>query len=156
MTTPNYSLLSPNKFKVNINLFPDISFWSQRIILPTITLGQNRMSIPHTVDWFTPGDKLEYDDLIISLIADEDLVAYRKVKDWQEEIISSESPKDRFSDLSIFLLTNNSNKNITFKFKNTYPYLISTLMLDTSQAEDQPMTVDINFKHSHFEILPEL
>lgn len=150
----NFSQLSPNKFKVAISLFPDTSFWTQRVVLPTINLGVNRMATNKSIIWWNPGDTLEYDDLIISFAVDEDMVAYRILKQWQEDMVNFEIPKKRFSDLQIILLTNNSNKNLSFKFKDTFPYLISGVMMDTSQAEDTPLTVDVNFKMSHFEIDP--
>ena len=155
-TIDNFSQLSPNKFKVVINLFPDTSFWAQRVVLPTITLGQNLVPTNKSIRWTTPGDTLEYDDLIISFIVDEDMIGYRKIKKWQEDTVNRERPDERFSDMQILLLTNNSNKNLSFKFKNTYPYLISTVLMDTTQAEDQPLTVDVNFKHSHFDIDPPI
>lgn len=152
----NFSQLSPNKFKVAISLFPQTTFWAQRIVLPTITQGANRMGTNKSIVWWDPGDTLEYDDLIVSFMVDEDMLGYRILKKWQEDMVNGEIPEKRFSDLQIILLTNNSNKNLSFKFRNTWPYLITGIMLDTGQAEDAPLTIDVNFKISNFDIDPQV
>jgi hypothetical protein len=151
-TVDNFNPLSPNKFLVVINRFKPLSFFAQEIVLPSVILGQNRMPTNRSITYSTPGDTVEYDDLMISFIVDEDLVAYKQLKDWEEEMAGTEIPEERFSDLSILLLTNNSNKNHTFKFYNTWPHTIGNIGLSVAQAEDAPVTVDVTFKHSKFEI----
>lgn len=153
-TIPTFSALSPNKFQVVIQLFPDVSFWAQRVTLPSITLGQNTMPTNKYIRWSTPGDTIEYDDLIVTIMIDEGMTGYRKLKKWQEEMTQIEIPKKRFSDLSILVLTNNSTPNLEFQFKDTYPVSMSGLILDAAQDENTPFTCDIAFKHSHFAIIP--
>jgi len=152
----NFSALSPNRFRVVINLFPQLSFFAQKVVLPGITMGQNTMPTNKNLQWSTPGDTLHYDDLVISFMIDEDMIAYRILKKWQEEMTLEELPGRRFSDLSIMVMTNNSTNNLEYRFMDTYPVLMSGLLLDTAQDENVPFTVDVSFKHSHFEIRPEI
>ena len=152
----NFSSLSPNKFKVVIALFPQLSFFSQKVMLPSIRMGQNAMGTNQYIKWSTPGDTITYDDLVVSFMVDEDMIAYRILKKWQEEMTREEMPKKRFSDLSIMVLTNNSTSNLEYRFLNTYPVEIGGLLLDTAQDENVPFSVDVVFKHSNFEIRPDI
>ena len=155
-TIDNFSQLSPNKFKVVIGLFPDTAFWAQKVTLPAINLGQNVLGTNTFLKWTTPGDTLSFDDLVISFIMDEDIVAYRKLKQWQLDMVGRELPNYRFSDLQIMLLTNNSNKNHSFKFSNTWPSTVGSFTMDTTVGEDQPITVEVSFKHTSFDIDPPI
>lgn len=147
----NFSLLSPNKFMVVINRFPDISFWAQAVTLPTITVTNNRLGTNKQYVMKTPGDTMEYDDLIIRFLVDEDLKGYKALKQWQEDMTGSEIPEARFSDMQIHLLTNNSNINHIFKFQDAWPTMIGSLFLDTTQGEDA-ITSDVNLSYTTFTI----
>lgn len=147
----NFSLLSPNKFRVVLSIFPDIAFWAQAVTLPTITITNNRVGTNKQYVMKTPGDTVEYDDLIIRFLIDEDIKGYKILKQWQEDMAGSEIPNKRFSDLQIQLLTNNSNINHTFKFKDTWPTMLGSVFLDTTQGEDA-LTSDVNFAYSTFTI----
>lgn len=152
----NLSTLSPNKFTIVINKFKPLAFFAQSIIIPSSSIGQNRMPTNRSKVWSTPGDTIEYDDLVIGFILDEDLKAYQQIKAWMEAIVNDPDPKDRFSDITIYLLTNNSTKNFTFTFKDTYPFTLGTIAMDTTQGEDQALTLDVTFKHTTFDIAPTL
>lgn len=147
-------LLSANKFFVVINRFPKINFYTQRIPIPNVTLGSSIYYTNQDVDIKVPGDKIEYDDLILSLLMDENLSGYIEIYDWLRACANSELEEkdDLYSTLSIIFLTNNSQKNITFKFHNCFPYAIGGSGIDVSESEDQPLTMDVIFKYSHFTI----
>lgn len=147
----NTSLLSPNKFIITINKFPDIAFWAQSVTLPTVTITNNRLGTNKQYVMKTPGDTMEYDDLIIRFLVDEDLKGYKVIKQWQEEMTGSEIPEERFSDLTVSILTNNSNINHILKFKDSWPVLLGSLFLDVTQGEDAVST-DVTFSYSTFTI----
>lgn len=145
-------LLSPNKFKIVIGRFPKVDFFTQRVPLPTITLGRTIKTTNREVDIKYPGDKLEYEDLIVSILIDEGLEGYEEIHKWMNEAALAEDDNDFFSDMSILVLTNNSNKNKTFTFHNCFPQTIGNILFDTTATEDQPLSVDVIFNFSHFTI----
>lgn len=143
-------LLSTNRFRVVIGRFPSVNYFTQRVPIPSIVLGQTRQftNAPEDIKW--PGDKIEYDDLLISFIIDENLAGMVEIIAWIQQAGSSEMGADVFSDITIVTLTNNSNANKTFTFHNAWPQTVSSFTLDTTQNEDQPLTADVIFKFSHF------
>lgn len=157
---PNLSLFSPNKFRVVIQRFPGVNFFAQKLTLPTVTLGQTKISTNEYVDFYTPGDKVQYEDLTIEFVLDEDLVSYIQLKEWmvdaaRKELYKKNEKNDfRFSDMQIIALTNNSNKNKAIQFYNTFPYSITPIPIDTRLSEEA-ITVSVVFKYSEFNILTE-
>ena len=150
-----FSLLNPNKFKVVINLFQDTAFWAQSVEIPSITMGANKMNTSTSLKWWVPGDTIEYDDLHIEFMVDRDLLAYRILKQWQENCVNSQQPSAALlSDMQIVFLTNNSNANISFSFKNAFPQLLSGIKMGTKETADAPLTVDVTFKFTNFVLSP--
>lgn len=150
----NTDLLSPNRFQVVIAKYPNVTYFAQRVPIPSVNLGTTHQFTNQEVDIKLPGDKIEYDDLLISFIIDEDVASFAEILRWIQDAAGSElSPQDLMTDLSIVILTNNSNKNKTFKFYNAFPYSISNIMLDVTVSEDQPLTADVMFKYTHFTIV---
>lgn len=154
MDIPNLSALSPNKFKVIISLFPEVEFFAQKVELPGSNIEANTMSTNSNLKWKQPGDTLEFDPLKISFLVDEDMLGYRKILEWQKEITTTENKKSRFSDISIMILTNNSNKNLEVKCYNTFPMSIDGPIFGTDMDEDTPIQAVVSFALTDFEIVP--
>jgi hypothetical protein len=150
-----FSLLNPNKFKVVINLFRDTAFWAQGVNMPGIVMGANKMSTSRSIDFWTPGDKIEYEDLHISLMVDRDMLAVRLLKEWQENIVNSQVKRQElYSDMTVVLLDNNLNENLLLKFTNTFPYSLSGIKMGAEETPDAPLTIDVVFKFMNYTINP--
>lgn len=143
--------LSVNKYKILIHKYPNVEFFAQRIPIPTVTLGSTIQFTNREHDIKIPGDKVEYEDLIVSFIVDENMDTFKEILDWLQMAAADELAHDEiFSDISIISLTNNSNANKIFKFYNAWPQTITNILLDVTTTEDQPPTVDVIFKYTHF------
>ena len=147
----NFNLQSPNKFKIVIDRFPGVNFFAQRINIPDVTIGTSPVFTNRVVDYTVVGDKIVFGDVIISFLLDEDLKAYKEILGWIYKAGDSEL-NIPFCDMKVIGLTNNSNSNTTFKFYNAFPYTIGNILLDTTISEDSPLSIDITFKFSHFQI----
>lgn len=150
--TNNRNLLSPNKFRIVVDRFPNVQLFTQRLPIPTATLGSTTQYTNQEADIKVPGDKVEYEDLIISIIIDEDFEGPKEVIKWMQECAASGDHKQFYSMITIYTLTNNLNKNVVFKFHNSFPQVVSNTLLDATASEDQPLTLDVIFKYSHFTI----
>ena len=151
--TTNKNLLSPNKFRVIISKFPNLEIFAQACVIPGINLGIVPQYTNEKYDLWIPGDKLTFDDLIISCIIDEDLTAYNQLKTWAYDISISENKRQQYSDIDCIVGTNNSNPNKIFRFYNSFPYLIPSFAMDTRTTEDDVLSLDILFKISNFDLL---
>jgi len=145
----NYNNLSPNKFKIVIDRFPGVNFFAQRVMVPDVSIGQTPIHTNRAVDYNVVGDKIVFADLIVSFLIDEDLKSYGEILNWIYKAGDSELDAP-FCDLKIIALTNNSNSNRQFKFCNAFPHTLGSVLFDSTVSEDQPLSMDVMFKFSHF------
>jgi len=71
----------PTKFKFSIIKLPKVEYFCTAANVPGITLGQASQPTP-LKDIPIPGDKLDYDNLTISFLVDENLENYREIHGW--------------------------------------------------------------------------
>ena len=72
---------SPTQFKFSIVQLPKVEFFTTACNLPSITLADAIFPTPFT-DVPVQGDKLTFDNLIISFIVDESLENYIQLQKW--------------------------------------------------------------------------
>jgi len=150
--TLNY--LSPNKIKVIIGKFPDIQITAQKTNIPGITLNPVKTPVNSSHDAWFPGDKIEYEDLIVTFIVDTKLAGYKAVRSWMNEITGQDGKRpEYFSDITVEILNNHFGINQTIQYKYCMPYQITGAVMDTSISEETPITFDCVFKFSDMNII---
>ena len=105
MTTTNIQTRQPSKmdyaspvqFRFKCSKLPEVEFFCQTANIPGISLG-NADFKTSLKDIPMPGDKIEFADLAISFLVDENLNNYKEIHDW---IIGLGAPQShtQFSDL---------------------------------------------------------
>jgi hypothetical protein len=170
MSTSNF--LSPVEFKLVINRLPNTEFYVQQINVPGINSGAAERSTPFK-NIYTPGDKLIFDDLNVTLVADENLASFRECWDWLHAVTRAEGfegyaglnapvvggvtsvtsdGKGSMSDASLIILDSNKNSNIQISFTDVFPISIGPIQLNTSDTDVTPPTFDVTFKYSGYSI----
>ena len=89
MTTTNannrqptkFDYAEPTKFRFGVIKLPKVEFFCTAANIPGISLGQANQPTP-LKDIPIPGDKLDYDNLNISFLVDENLENYREIHGW--------------------------------------------------------------------------
>ena len=72
---------SPTQFRFSIIKLPKVEYFCTAANIPGIALGQANQPTP-LKDIPIPGDKLDYDNLNISFLVDENLENYREIHGW--------------------------------------------------------------------------
>ncbi len=167
--TSNTNFLSPIEFKFVIDRLPNVEFFVKSANVPGISSGSTVVSSPFkNID--EPGDRLSYDELTVSIICDENMVAFKEISDW---LVALTFPKDFTqysalnpntvgtltnttsnvqSDASLIVLNSNKNANVTIKFSDMFPTAVGSIQLDTSGTDLTPPTFDITFKYNSYTI----
>lgn len=162
MTTPaNKSFLSNNKFDFTIQRLSNLVFFVQSVNLPSITLTQSNIPTPFT-QVNIPGNQLEYGDLSLTLIMDEDFQAWFELYNWMNALGNPNSYDKRgsltetpgrinsvTSDAALIVKTNANNPNIIIDFKDIFPTSISDLTFATTESQDF-LTVSISFGYTSY------
>ena len=166
----NRNFLSPAGFNFTITKTPKVSFFCSSASIPEITFNTNTQPT-YLKDIDIPGEKLEYQDLMVRFLVDEDLKNYMAIHNWMTGIGYPESLGDfktettaddgsrdmnqQFSDGSLSILNSNYRTNAIVKFKDLFPTSLTSLEFDTSVTDIQYFTAQANFKYLVYNIVAE-
>lgn len=151
--------LSPIECKFVLTRLPNVEFFVQGINIPGTSSGVTEFPTPFKI-LYEPGDKITYDDLVVTVICDENLASYKEIQDWLVAQTYPESfdrykpltPRNVKSDATLIVLDSNKNSNISFNFKDVFPTSISGIQLSTVGTDVTPPTFDITFKYGSYKI----
>lgn len=160
MTQEIYSnnLLQINGFTFSLDRIPQTTFRVTSCDLPEITVPAPESQSGRAMQYF-PGTSNEFEPLNIEFLVDEDLKNYKEMYRWitQQRYTNKEFiPKDKeeflVSDGTLLTMTNSSNPNITFYFKDLFPISLGSLHFDTSIDQPTAVTCTATFRYSYFEV----
>jgi hypothetical protein len=168
----NRNFLSPTGFKFVLDRSPKVAFFCNQANIPDIDLAVAVQStrlgrkIPH------PGDELNFGDLTLRFMIDEDLSNYMEIQNWmrglgypnnlgqlydlQNEYFgdSREDSKlvNTFSDATLLILNSSQISSLQVRFKDIFPYSLSTLSFDATQTDTEYFTAEVSFKYTIYTI----
>jgi len=164
----NRDFLSPVGFKFTLAKEPKVAFYCNSARIPEINLTLTQQP-SYLKDIDVPGGKVQYGDLSLRFLVDENLVNYMAIHNWiiglgfpestkqYKDFITDENgikdPLKAFSDGSLSILDSNFNTNIVVKFKDLFPISLSPLDFDSTQTDVQYFTADVIFKYTIYNIL---
>ena len=95
--------LSSAGFKIIFKRLPHVEFFSNKILLPSVTTNAVKQDTPLRA-FYTVGDHLAYADLDLTFIIDENMKNYREIYDWLKGIGSPDSldQYDQLKDSALF------------------------------------------------------
>jgi hypothetical protein len=169
----NRNFLSPVGFNFTLAKEPKISFFCNSARIPEITLSLVQQPT-YLKDIDVPGGKLQYGDLSLRFLVDEDMMNYMVIHNWltglgfpestqdYRDLLTNEDdlnqpldPKRAFSDGSLYILDSNYNTNSIVKFKDLFPVSLTSLEFDSTQTDIQYFTAEVSFKYTIYNILSE-
>ena len=165
----NRNFLSPTGFKFTLAKEPKVSFFCTTARIPEISL-QLATQPSYLKDIDIPGEKLNYGDLTLKFLVDEDLVNYMAIHNWLTGLGFPESGQDfadlttskvsglrdmneQFSDGNLMILNSNYKTSAIVKFKNLFPYSLTSLDFDTSLTDIQYFTAEVAFKYTVYTVV---
>jgi len=155
------NFLSPLEFRVTIKRLPNVEFFVQRANIPSISVQPVELPNPFNKTYVTP-DKLQYSNLDLTFIIDEEMNNYLEVYNWISDIAFprdfnefkriNESTDGLESDITIQILNSHKNLNLEAKFINCFPISISDVVLDTTQSDLTYTEATATFQYESFNI----
>ena len=150
----NLNQLNVVSFETNFLRIPGVNYFCQRVSIPGITLSTTNLSTPYA-NIPIEGDILEFEDLTIGFIVDEDMQNYLELYNWLQSLgfpdkysqYDNETSSIK-SDMNILLHTNKSNPNYSIVFKDVFPVSLGTISFDTNATTLDPIVVDAGFKYT--------
>ncbi len=164
----NRNFLSPVGFKFTLTKDPKVSFFCNSARIPEINLSLTQQP-SYLKDLDIPGGKLQYGDLNIRFLVDEDMVNYMSIHNWLTGLGFPETTQQfknlttdennlqdsklQFSDGSLYVLDSSYNTTAVVKFKDLFPISLSSLESNATQTDVQYFTADVIFKYTVYNIL---
>ena len=108
----NKNFLNPTGFKFILNRAPKVTFFSNQANIPGLNLGTAEQAT-YLTDIPQPGDKLQFQDLNLRFLVDEDLENYLEIQHWLRGLGFPDSLKEIYdwqSDIDYLTAT------VTFKY----------------------------------------
>ena len=150
---------------------PKVSFFGNQINIPQMTLGVAQQPT-YLRDIPLPGDKIQFEDLTLRFLVDENLDNYmeifrwiralgfpeslEEIYAWQQKDYSVKQPdksqESFYSDATLEILTSSQNPNFKIKFQDCWPTTLSTLEFDATAEDVNYFTADVSFKYTIFNI----
>ena len=166
----NRNFLSPVGFKFTLAKEPKVSFFSNTARIPELSLG-TAVQPNYLKDVDVPGDKLQYGDLSLRFLVDENLENYMKIHNWLRGLGYPETTKnykdymtddttniynperESFSDGSLHILNSNYRDVAIVKFDDLFPVYLTSLDFDASESDINYFTADVTFKYTVYNIV---
>jgi hypothetical protein len=164
----NRNYMSPLGFDFSIARFPKVSFFSNSASIPEISIGGAEQA-NYLKSLMHPGDRVEYGELPIQFLVDEDMLNYTLIHnwitglgfpesmqqfvDWTTDETGQRDLKLQYSDATLKVLNSNYNTIAQVKFWDLYPTTLSTLEFTATDTDINYLTANVTFNYLYFQIL---
>lgn len=166
----NLNYLSPLGFKFTMNRTPILSYFTQSVNAPNLTLGLTSISTPFS-NIPLPGDKLTFADFTVVFRVDEDMKSWQEVYDWMyglghpdnfeqySTVAPSRDPNAAagsvgpFSDASLVILSSASNPIMSVNFTDVFPTSLSDLTFDSRGSTVDYIECTATFAYRKYELI---
>ena len=167
----NRNFLSPVGFKFSLKRAPGVAFFCNQANIPSIDLG-----IAEQPTWLknidVPGDKIQFGDLTLRFLVDEDLVNYMELQRWirglgypedmdefrkleGEAVLPAnfgQAGDNIYSDGTLQILSSNLVPQFQVVFSDLFPYSLSTVTFDATDTDIEYFTADVSFKYTIYNL----
>tara|TARA_R100000008_G_C3508681_1_gene127629 strand:- start:49 stop:630 length:582 start_codon:yes stop_codon:yes gene_type:complete len=166
----NRNFLSPTGFKFGLKRSPGVAFFCNQANIPSLDLGVAEQP-SYLKDIPVPGDKMQFGDLNLRFLVDEDLVNFMEIQNWMrglgfpESLAEFQELKDQailgpmgkstsdvYSDGTLQILSSNLVPKFQVVFSDLFPYSLSTVTFDATDTDIEYFTADVAFKYTIYEI----
>jgi hypothetical protein len=164
----NRNFLSPVGFKFLLTKHPKVSFFSNGVRIPEITLG-TAIRTTYLKDLDIPGEKIQYGDFSLRFLVDENLQNYMAIHNWitglgfpettQQfaNLVTDENGTEdlqlQYSDGTLQILNSNLNVNSQVIFKDLFPISLSSLEFEATDTDVNYFTAEVTFKYTIYNIV---
>jgi hypothetical protein len=163
------NFLSPNGFRFSIERLPKVSFFTQTIALPDVSLGDNGVATPLS-RIAIPGDDLTFSPLVVPFIVTADMSNWLEIWRWIQGLGFPESYDQytteqntrgpsgssdlakNYSDAFLTVLGSNNVAVKTFRFVDCFPTSLSGISFASTNTDVQYATAQIVLNYSYFKI----
>ena len=152
--TNNKNFLQPTGFRIIIerDRYANLEFFSQSVTHPGSTVNAVEIGIPRIQGMPMAGDTINYGDLSLTLILDEDLSAYKEMQNWLEECVYKKGETVNH-DVTVIILNSHNNSCGKIRYKNAIPTQLGSIELTSTTGDISYISFDVTFRFTEFELI---
>lgn len=171
----NRNYLSPSGFYFTVTRAPKVGFFGTQINIPALDLSVATQP-NYLRDIPRPGEKLDFGDLTLTFMVDEDLVNYNEIQawmrglgfpesldeiyKWQQDKAPSSYPHNYqhegdlniFSDGTLLIYNSAQQPHIKVVFQNLFPVNLTLLQFDSQVVDIRYIKASVTFKYTVYNI----
>lgn len=156
--TNNINLLQPTNFKVVIDRksYGNIEFFAQGVTHPSVSVSAAPMPYKRMASISVPGDTLNFEELSMTVLVDEEMNSYTEVFEWLKKIVQNVDGRTEFPnqvDITVGITSSHNNLQKTIRYIDCVPTGISSLQMSATLNEPTVITYDLSFKIGYFELI---
>ncbi len=151
----NRNFLSPTGFTFRMERFDGVDFFCQSASIPDVNMPVVEVATPFRSAPIIPGGGVEYGDLSLRFIIDEDLKNYMSVWNWIRDYGNADSfegEPEGYSDGNLMILTSNFNPQFIVNFENLIPVSLTSIPFDATVSEVEFFTATVTFKYHRYTV----
>lgn len=143
------NLLNNVQFKLEIHNLPNVTYFIQNAVLPSISLEGGILPSPSR-DIPVAGHKMEFDPLNVSFLIDQDLRNYEEIYYWMIRITQERLMANWTTDMSLHFLTGQMNISRTIKFVGAHPMNIAEVAVSSDDSDSTHVLGNVTFAYQYF------
>ena len=177
----NMDFASPSQFRFQLLKIPNVEYFVTGVNLPGISFTGDATINTRFKSIALMGDTMDFEDLEITFLVNEDLSNYREIHDWMigigfpkdneqctaalaaeaqtrpgEPSIATQrksvgKPSVLMSDATLTILTNKNNPKTRVGFTNCFPTSLSGLAYNSQQTDTEQLTATVTMKYDLYE-----
>lgn len=165
----NINALSPNGFTFSISKLPNVSFFCQRVMIPSMSLASIDRPTPF-INTPIPGEIMSFTELSVQFLIDDKMENYKAIYNWmvalgfpedhkqysnfvnsQNSTVYSELARN-YSDATVGILDAQNNPTNFFKFYDVFPVSLDPVQLESTAMDVNYVIGSATFKYTYFTI----
>lgn len=151
----NRNYLTPISFQLELDRFRGVDYNCQRVNLPEIQMPVTDVPTRFRTYPVVPGGGVNYADLVVTFLVDEEMINYRTIHDWiidNGNARQMETTEDypAYSNGNLLIFTSNFNVNHIINYENLFPYSLSPIEFDTTAQSAEYFTATAAFKYTDY------
>ena len=172
----NLSYLAPTQFELLIKKLPNTKYFSTGVNVPSVSVAEVQQPTNLGRNVLIPGDKINFGEITVTFIVDENMENWTELYQWMSQITSSTDPEKYrslvgaarradlpydgsgdpdavYSDMTIVVTTAANNPNRYIRIQDAFPTSLGEITMDTTVAGGLSyVTCTASFQFTTFEI----
>lgn len=154
----NRNRLTTNRFMFVMTRLPYVTYFCQRVNLPSLGFGTSIQSNPTAIEIKRPGTRLVYEDLQVGFVVDEEMKNWLEIHNWMSKISTYDTiyeylrEEQKVSDALLYVLSPTYKPLLTVQFYDVYPVFLTSIDFDSTAQDSEVVVSTATLSYTHYKI----